>query len=340
MDRRRALKLMISTVSIMVSPALMGINLNNNPMKKDSIDRVKSEGLKVNLGNISFYIFSDGYMSIDKPQPTFAPAISSSDFMVEIQKFHPTKKAIDLAINVMLIKVQEKIILIDAGMGNHFGENQGWLLNNIENAGISRESITDILITHAHRDHIGGLITNEGTIVYPNAKYHIAKEEYDFWMSDNPDFSNSKLTVEQRNTTINFTKKVLNRIKEKIVSFHPGETLFTVIQTELAAGHTPGHTIFTISSEGKSVKNIVDIFHAPLLISNPEWGIVFDVNFEQAIRTRKQVLEDCFKNKQLVMSSHLPWPGLGYIDKRDKYYWDPIYYYMPNEINLGSNIQN
>lgn len=334
MNIRKAIKLSILAVNVMILPALMSSSLKCNVMSKNSTGGVKSESLKVNLGNICFYIFSDGYMSLEKPQPTFASTISPTDFMVERQKSHATKTAIDLAINVMLIKVQEKTILIDAGMGNHFGENQGWLLNNIENAGISKDSITDILITHAHRDHIGGLITNEGTIVYPNAKYYIAKEEYDFWMSDNPDFSNSKLTVEQRNTTIDFTKKVLNTIKNKVTLFHPGDTLFSVIQTELAAGHTPGHTIFTISSEGKSVKNIVDIFHAPLLISNPEWGIVFDVNFEQGIRTRTQILEDCYTNKRLVMSSHLPWPGLGYIDKRDKYYWSPIYYYTPTEINL------
>lgn len=333
MKIKRALKLSLMAVSMMVIPVLMGnnSNLNYNVMDKS---RVKSESLKVNLGNICFYIFSDGYLTIDKPQSTFAPNTPSADFKTEMQNAHLSENTIDLAINVMLIKTQEKTILIDAGLGKHFGEKQGWLVNNIENAGISRDSITDILITHAHRDHIGGLISNEGAMIFPNAKYHIAKEEYDFWMSENPDFSKSKLSIEQRKVTIEFTKKILNRIKENVVLFHPGDTLFSVIQTELAAGHTPGHTIFTISSEGKSVKNIVDIFHAPLLISNPEWGIVFDIDFEQGIRDRKQILEDCYVNKQLVMSSHLPWPGLGYIDKRDKYYWNPIYYYTPLEINL------
>lgn len=334
MNRRKAIKLSILAGSTMVSPALMSSTLNHNVMKKGKENGTKCENLKVNLGNICFYIFSDGYLTLNQPQPTFAPAIPPAQFMDEMEKSHLTKNIINFAINVMLIKTQEKTILIDAGMGNHFGDKQGWLLNNIENAGFSRNSITDILITHAHRDHIGGLITNDVTIVYPNAKYHIAKEEYDFWMSDNPDFSKSKLTFEQKNTTIDFTKKVLNRIKEKIVLFHPGDFLFSLVQTELAAGHTPGHTIFTISSEGKSIKNVVDVFHSPLLISNPEWGIEFDINFEQGIRTRTQILEDCYINKQLVMSSHLPWPGLGYIDKRDKYFWSPIYYYTPTEINL------
>lgn len=218
MKVRRAVKLSLSAVSMMVITALMGNsnNLNYNAMDKSS---VKCEGLKVNLGNICFYIFSDGYLSLDKPQSTFAPNIPSEDFKAEMQNI--TENGIDLAINVMLIKTQEKTILIDAGLGKHFGDNQGWLLNNIENAGISRESITDILITHAHRDHIGGLISNEGALIYPNARYHIAKEEYDFWMSDNPDFSKSKLSIEQRKVTIDFTKKILNKIKGKVELFHP-----------------------------------------------------------------------------------------------------------------------
>ena len=334
MNRRKITILSVLFASIMVLQPLASSNLNGNVMSKSSTDNVKSKSLKVNLGNICFYVFSDGYMSLDKPQPTFAPAIPSADFKAEMKKSHLPDNNIDMALNVMLIKTQDKTILIDAGLGNHFGDNQGWLLNNIENAGFSRDSISDIFITHAHRDHIGGLVSKEGTIVYPNAKYHIAKEEYDFWMADSPDFSNSRLTTSQKNATIDFTKKILNSIKDNVVVFNPGDTLFSVIQTELAAGHTPGHTIFTISSEGKSVKNIVDTFHAPLLISNPEWGIEFDIDFEQGIGTRRQILEDCYTNKQLVMSSHLPWPGLGYIDKKDKYYWSPIYYYTPTEINL------
>lgn len=140
-------------------------------------------------------------------------------------------------------------------------------------------------------------------------QYHIAKEEYDFWMSEDPDFSHSKLNAEQIKGTIGFTKKILGKIKKNVILFDPGERLLSIIQTDLAAGHTPGHIIFTITSEGRSIKKIVDIFHTTLMISEPEWGVSLDVNFEQGIKTRTDILEECYTQKTLVMSSHLPWPG-------------------------------
>jgi len=316
---------MIAILSFTGNPGLTKAKMEN----KNSI-----KPLEVHLGKIKILIFSDGQMAFDKAQPTFAPNIAKAEFEARSQMLHLRKDAVDLGINVMLIKVSERTILIDAGMGKHFGDSQGKLLENLIAAGISPESITDILITHAHRDHIGGLISRDGSIIYPNAKYHMAKEEYDFWMSENPDFSHSKLNAEQVKGTISFTKNVLGKIKKNVILFNPGAILFSIIQTDLAAGHTPGHTIFTITSEGKSIKNIVDVFHTTLMISEPEWGVSLDVNFEQGIKTRTNILEECYTKKTLVMSSHLPWPGLGYIDKRAKYGWSPLNYYNPSEIEL------
>ncbi|WP_078063355.1 MBL fold metallo-hydrolase [Bacteroides ihuae] len=331
MKRRTAIKLGALLSGALAIPTLMS---NTLPPTETNKKQPNCGYVKINGDKFELYIFSDGHMLLENPQPIFAPQINSTTFTTELKRLYLGNKGIDLAINIMVIKINNKTILIDSGMGNHFGESQGWLLENLQNAGINANSITDILITHAHRDHIGGLITKSNTIVYPNAQYHIAKAEYEFWTSENPDFSKSKLTDEQKKGTIAFPQKILNIIKEKLNTFTPGDTLFSFINTELAEGHTPGHTIFTISSEGKSIKNIVDTFHSPLLITNPEWGIEFDINFEQGIKTRMQILEDCYINKRLVMSSHLPWPGLGYIDKREKYYWVPLYYSTPTEIKL------
>ena len=330
MNRRTAIKLGILSSGVVAIPA----SLMGNIIPETNNKQLNCGYIKMDWGKTELYIFTDGHMVLENPQPTFAPQIDATTFRSELEKLHLGNKAIDMAINIMAIKTKDKTILIDSGLGNHFGASQGWLLENLQSAGISANSVTDILITHAHRDHIGGLVSKNNTIVYPNARYYMAKAEYDFWMSDNPDFSKSKLTDEQKKGTIAFTKKILNLTKDKLNLFSPGDTLFSIVNTELAEGHTPGHTIYSISSEGKSIKNIVDVFHSPLLITNPEWGIEFDIDFEQGIKTRTKVLEDCYTNKRLIMSSHLPWPGLGYIDKREKYFWAPLYYSTPNEIKL------
>lgn len=331
MNSRKMIKICALACNML---AILSFTSNAGPNKAKMENKNIIKPLEVHLGKIRILIFSDGQMAFDKAQPTFAPNIPKAEFEARSQMLHIRKDAVDLGINVMLIKTSEKTILIDAGMGKHFGDNQGKLLENLTNAGISPDSITDILITHAHRDHIGGLISKDGSIIYPNAKYHMAKEEYDFWMSENPDFSHSKLSAEQIRATIVFTKNILRKIKKNVVLFNPGAKLFSIIQTDLAAGHTPGHTIFTITSEGRSIKNIVDVFHTTLMITEPEWGVSLDVNFEQGIKTRTSILEECYTQKTLVMSSHLPWPGLGYIDKSDKYGWSPLNYYDPAEIKL------
>lgn len=330
MNRRTVINLgALSSIGI-ATPAFAGFT--STKLKETKFPR--NNYLKIKLDKIEVLLFSDGHVFLEKPQPTFAPEITSSNFKSELESLHLGSNSLDLAINIMLIKTEDRTILIDSGSGKHFGENEGWLLENIQDAGIKAEEITDVFITHGHRDHIGGLITVIGDLVYPNARYHIAKKEYDFWMKDNPDFSKSKLNQESAKKSIIFTKRVLGSIKEQMRFFDYGDTLFSILQTELAEGHTPGHTIFTISSGNKSIKNIVDTIHTPILIGNPEWGTQWDVDFKKGIETRKKILEDCFIKNQLTMSSHLPWPGLGYIGKKNSYYWMPLPFATPNDIEL------
>ncbi|MFV0304428.1 MAG: MBL fold metallo-hydrolase [Moheibacter sp.] len=330
MNRRTIIKLgALSSIGV-VTPAFA--SFANSKLEKTKFPR--NNYLKIKLNKIEILLFSDGHVFLEKPQPTFAPEITSSNFNRELESLHLGNNSLDLALNIMLIRTENRTILIDSGSGKHFGENEGWLLENIQDAGIKTEDITDVFITHGHRDHIGGLVTVDGNLVYPNARYHIAKKEYVFWMKDNPDFSKSKLNLESVKKSVDFTKRILYTIKELVEFFDYGDTLFSILHTELAEGHTPGHTIFTIFSGDKSIKNIVDTTHTPILIGNPEWGTQWDVDFKKGIETRKKVLEDCFMKNQLTMSSHLPWPGLGYIGKKDSYYWIPLPFSTPNAIEL------
>jgi len=330
MDRRELLKLGALAGGTFMFPALSSVGNT-----KQSQNETTNQGhIQLKLNQIEILIFSDGHILLDDPQPIFAPDVRSADVKKELRKIYLAEDKLESAINVMLIKTAGRIILIDTGSGYHFGETGGWLSDNLQKSGIKVTDVTDVFITHAHIDHIGGIIRKNNTLVYPNAEYYLAKREYDFWMSNNPDFSKSKNPNSPKDS-IGFAQNVLSSIKEKLNLFNYGDMLFSCIKPELAEGHTPGHTVFTIFSGNKYIKHIVDTFHTPLLIAKPHWGTQWDVDFYKGIRTRKQILHNSYLNRTLVMTTHLPWPGLGYIGKTgSNYQWLPIAYFTPNDIVL------
>ncbi len=330
MDRRELLNLGALAGGTFMFPALKSFG-KTAQQKNDIMNRGH---IQLKLNDVDILFLSDGHILLNNPQPIFAPGINSAEVKKELRNIYLAEDKLEAAINVMLIKTGNKTILIDTGSGPYFGEMGGRLLDNLQNAGVKATDITDVFITHGHKDHIGGIVTKNKTLTYPNAHYYIAKREYDFWMSDNPDFSKSKNTNSPKEG-ITIAQEVFNAIKDKLTLFSYGDVLFSCIKTELAEGHTPGHTVFTVFSGDKSIRHIVDTFHTPLLIAQPDWGTQWDVDFNKGVDTRKQILNDSYLNRTLVMTTHLPWPGLGYIGKNgNNYQWLPISYFTPDEIVL------
>lgn len=180
-----------------------------------------------------------------------------------------------------------------------------------------------------HIDHIGGILDKAGERVFKNASYHLPKKEYDFWMSDNPDFSKSKNPGSSKESVL-LARSVITAVRSRLHLFDLGGTLFDCIKTALAEGHTPGHPILTIFSGELELKHIVDTVHTTLLLARPEWGTQWDTDFEKGVSTRQRILSELATGKQLVMSCHLPWPGLGYISRKEKgYCWTPMPFSSP-----------
>lgn len=290
--------------------------------------------LPIQIGKLKGYILTDGYFAAEGLQPILAPGIAPKLLSEEMRKYHLNEQNMEGPINVLLLEIDNRVILFDTGAGHYFGETAGKLLGNLAGIGLAASDVTDIIISHAHIDHIGGVLNAQGLPNFPNATYHIAAREYDFWFGDKPDFSNSKGDKVGKEN-IDFARAVLGKIEDRLQRFSYGEPLFKNIVPELAAGHTGGHTVFNITSAGHNLYFTTDLFHSPVLISQPAWGTAWDSDFDAAVASRQEILKKRATDRQAIMGCHLPWPGIGFIDQEaEAYTWKPFNVMRPDRLEL------
>ncbi|MFM2480933.1 MBL fold metallo-hydrolase [Celerinatantimonas sp. YJH-8] len=211
-------------------------------------------------------------------------------------------------INCFLIEGKGKTILIDSGAGglNHWG---GLLNEQLACCNIKPDDIDMILLTHAHPDHIGGLLTNAEAPTFPNATLIMHQNEYAFW-SDDATFVQANERA-QRNFI--FARKVFAHYKDQIKIIEGGE-IFPDLHAVPLPGHTPGHTGYMICSGGQQLLIWGDIVHFPdIQIADPDVAIAFDNDKVAAIQTRKNILKSVSADKILVAGMHFGQLAFAYI---------------------------
>ena len=201
------------------------------------------------------------------------------------------------AINTFLVRGGGLTVLVDTGFGTT-------LFENLKTLGLSPEDVDAVLITHMHGDHTGGL-QKDGKPLFPRAKVYIAQQERDFWTKSNG-------------------AAPLRAYGSRVETFLPGELGSRIAEllpgiTPIAAfGHTPGHTLFLVGSEGRQLLIWADLMHAmDIQFPAPEVAVTYDTDPQAAVASRKRVLEYVLQNHIPIAGMHLPYPAIGDVQARE-----------------------
>jgi glyoxylase-like metal-dependent hydrolase (beta-lactamase superfamily II) len=243
-----------------------------------------------------------------------------------VKGLHEDPHMLDVIDSGFLVNTGKRLILVDAGAGTWWGVGAlGRLAGSLRSAGYTPEEVDIVLITHLHSDHVGGLTTQDGKRVFPNADVYVAKAESDFWLS--PEIA-ARAPKEAQPFFQSAQAIAAPYIKAgKWHSFTGAETIVDGMQLVPLPGHTPGHTGYEFSSKGQRVLFWGDTVHAQRVqFPHPEVTVVFDIDQTAAAATRNQLLPKLASGDVLIAVPHSSvFPPLGRLRKEGNgYSWVPV----------------
>ena len=216
----------------------------------------------------------------------------------------------------LLLKSGSDVVLLDTGAGGNFGPTMGKIAESLKAAGTEAGAVTKVIYTHAHPDHLWGTLGADGKSVFPNASFHVAEAEWNFWVT--PDLA-SKMPKDMEGM-VKTTQSQLAAIKEKVNLFKPGAEVLPGINVLDTAGHTPGHVSFELAGGDGLIITGDAITNPQVFFAHPDWKFGFDADPATAIANRKKLLDMASTEKKKLLGYHWPYPGIGMAEAKDGAY--------------------
>lgn len=253
---------------------------------------IAPEARSFHLGALTLTALHDEQIVVPNDGKTFALGVSTSEVGNVLRAAGAPADRITLSVNALLVRTAGRLVLIDTGLGPQY---HGQLLASLRAAGISPAEVNEVLITHPHPDHIGGLLDAQGKLAFPNATIRMASAAW-AWMQQKGAPAMAKV------------------IASHIVTFEPGAAVAPGIASVSLPGHTHGHVGYEIGSGRSRLMYIGDIAHSSIVsLAHPQWSIQFDGDHAVANETRRKTLSVLAKNGEWVFSPHFPFPGVGHV---------------------------
>jgi len=270
------------------------------------------------IGNLSAIALRDGALAFPNDNKVFGIGLTPGDVAAVLDAAGAPTDTLHLSIQPLLVKAADRVLLFDTGAGASFGADGGHLPASLAAAGVDPGDITDVFLSHAHGDHVGGLIDAQGKPAFPNATIHLSEPEWAFLSG--MDAETAESVVIPRHAAL------IAAVAARVDAFAPGaEILPGLVKAVEIAGHTPGHSGYLVSSGDDSLLYVGDAMHHFVVsVQQPAWPNGFDSDATTAAASRVALVERSAESGQRIHAVHFPFPGVGKIEKRGEgYVWVP-----------------
>ncbi|MDX1992277.1 MAG: MBL fold metallo-hydrolase [bacterium] len=264
------------------------------------------------VGSMECMVLLDGttHLGVEGTMGRF-PTLTEADCRQGFADMGLSLEEADDYFNILLMKIGDQIVLVDAGEG---GRPDGGLMpESLEQAGIAPQAVTMIVITHAHTDHIMGLLSHNGEAVFPNATYVISSPEYAFWQ-------------QRIDNGAEALRPLLEMVQTKgLRCIDQTEQILSGLTAVPLTGHTPGQIGLLLESDGARLMHMADLLHSPMQLAHPEWSPKYDLDTSLSVPTRRATLQRAADEGLLTLFYHLSFPGLGHVKPGSVgFAWEPI----------------
>lgn len=270
------------------------------------------------IGELQAMALRDGGLDFPNDNKVLGVGRTPEEVAAVVTEAGLASDKLSLSIQPLLVKAGERVLLFDTGASGNFGPAGGKLPASMSAAGVDPLTVTDIFISHAHGDHVGGLVNAAGELAFPNASIHISAPEW-AWLKDMKPEMAAAMGFAQHGAFV-------AAIAPKVAEFAPGSDLVPgVVRAVDVKGHTPGHSAYLITSGQSSLLYVGDsVHHHVVSVQKPEWTIAFDGDAPVAQASRAELIARSAESGQRIYAVHFPWPGIGKFERREgTFVWVP-----------------
>ena len=303
----------------------MSLDTASRPSRTGPEELVPSR-YAVQIGDIEVLIISDGVLPL--PTKMLGHNVAATERATWLNEMFLPQDAFDWSLNVVVVRSGSQTILIDAGLGLDPNLNlprAGQLVRRLEAAGIDLASVTDVVLTHMHMDHIGGLLVDGvKDRLRPDLRIHVAAAEVKFWEA--PDFTHVNMPAGFPDALRSAAKRFAEDYREQLRPFDEKHEVAPGVVVHRTGGHTPGHSVVRLASGADRLTFAGDAVFA-VGFDHPDWHNGFEHDPEEAARVRVRLLTELAATGEQLVATHLPFPSVGRVAvEGDAFRFVPVFW--------------